>query len=150
MDHLIESVSLFHSQIGAPVRQQPSLLPCCPDQAAQISRELYEMIQRYEQFKPGKSEFLLRLLMAVEELAEWAEAHATQDLVAAADAWGDRMYLLIGDAVSCGLPAGYVFEEVHRSNMTKTAGGTSGNGKGIKAEDFEDPRLGELLRAEEE
>jgi hypothetical protein len=37
-----------------------------------------------------------RLCLALEELAEWGEAHAAGDPVAAADAWGDRMYTARG------------------------------------------------------
>ena len=37
---------------------------------------------------------LSRAAMALEELAEWVTAHARGDLVAAADAWADRAYVL--------------------------------------------------------
>jgi len=150
MDQCIEKVIRFHQHIGAPIRQQPTLLPCCPDEAARISKELYGLIERYGHSDKQPTEFLSRFLLAAEELAEWAEAHAEQDLVAAADAWGDRMFVLIGDAVSCGLPASKVFAEVHRSNMTKLGGDRSESGKGIKSDDFEDPDFGDVLLSDEE
>ena len=145
MDHLVNCVSQFHHHIGGTVRHKPLLLPGCPDEARQISKELYDMIQRYEQSHSDKPEFLRRFLMVVEELAEWTEAHAEQDLVAAADAWGDRLYLLIGDAVSCGLPVNDIFAEVHSSNMTKAVGAKSDSGKGIKSKHFRDPKLKEII-----
>lgn len=150
MDQCIEKVTQFHQHIGASIRQQPSLLPCCPAEAAKISKEVYGMIEHYGKSDKQPSEFLVRFLLAAEELAEWAEAHAKQDLVAAVDAWGDRMFVLVGDAVSCGLPASKVFAEVHRSNMTKLGGDLSESGKGIKSDDFEDPDFGEVLLSDEE
>ena len=150
MDQCIKKVTQFHQHIGAPVRHEPALLPCCPDEAARISKELYGLIERYGHSGKQPTEFLSRFLLAAEELAEWAEAHAEQDLIAAADAWGDRMFVLIGDAVSCGLPASKVFAEVHRSNMTKLGGDRSESGKGIKSDDFEDPDFGDVLLSDEE
>ncbi len=82
-----------------------------------------------------------RLALALEELAEWAAAHANQDLVAAADAWADRAYVLMGDAVACGLPAQELFEEVHRSNMTKQFGIRTGVGKAYRGTQYEPPGI---------
>jgi hypothetical protein len=45
----------------------------------------------------------LRTCLLLEELAEWLSAHARRDLVATADAWADRTWVLFGDAA--GLPA---------------------------------------------
>ena len=52
----------------------------------------------------GYDPMVARLALALEELAEWTEAYVSRDLVAAADAWADRAYVLIGDAVACGFP----------------------------------------------
>ena len=73
--------------------------------------------------------------MAVEELAEWIEAHVAGDLTAAADAWADRCYLLFGDAVATGLGTEAVFDEVHRSNMTK-APVNPATGKAVKSDGY--------------
>ena len=88
---------------------------------------------------------LARLCMSLEETIEWIEAHEQGDLVAVADALGDRAYLLLGDAVSTGIPLDKVFAEVHRSNMTKKGGLKSSEGKGVKAGGFEEPQLIKLL-----
>jgi predicted HAD superfamily Cof-like phosphohydrolase len=73
--------------------------------------------------------------MAVEELAEWIEAHVASDLTAAADAWADRAYLLFGDAVATGLGTEALFDEVHRSNMTK-APVNPATGKAVKSDGY--------------
>jgi len=82
----------------------------------------------------------------LEELAEWIQAHANDNLVAAADAWADRAYVLFGDAVAAGLPAATLFAEVHRSNLTKEPV-ASGSGKARKAPGYTPPDLRTILRA---
>jgi predicted HAD superfamily Cof-like phosphohydrolase len=76
-----------------------------------------------------------RTMMALEELAEWIESHLAGDLKAAADAWADRAYLLFGDAVATGLGTEAVFDEVHRSNMTK-APVNPATGKAVKSDGY--------------
>lgn len=88
---------------------------------------------------------LLRLSLALEELAEWLMAHATGDLVGAADAWADRIYALLGDAVATGLPASQLFEAVHASNLSKSPPTTSG-GKAVKGPDYVPPNIATVLR----
>jgi predicted HAD superfamily Cof-like phosphohydrolase len=79
--------------------------------------------------------------MTLEELAEWLRAHAQQDLTAAADAIGDRLYLLLGDAVASGLPLTEIFRTVHSSNMTKM----TGVGKAVKGRSFRRPEIAAIL-----
>ena len=87
-----------------------------------------------------------RAAMAIEELAEWLLAHANGDLVAAADAWADRAYVLFGDAVAAGLPAAELFAEVHRSNMTKELV-ADGTGKARKGAAYRPPELAAILES---
>jgi predicted HAD superfamily Cof-like phosphohydrolase len=56
-----------------------------------------------------------------EELDEYREAVKDRDLVGVADALTDLMYVLLGTYVSHGLQdyAEALFDEVHRSNMSK-------------------------------
>lgn len=44
-----------------------------------------------------------------------------QNLVEVADGIADSIYVLVGTAISYGIPIDRIFREVHRSNMTKTA-----------------------------
>ncbi|MGM0488023.1 MAG: phosphoribosyl-ATP diphosphatase, partial [Planctomycetota bacterium] len=68
------------------------------------------------------------------------------DLVGAADAWADRAYVLFGDAVASGLPAGELFAEVHRSNMSKDLV-ADGTGKATKGTNYRPPNLVSILEA---
>lgn len=63
---------------------------------------------------------LYRFYHKVEEVGELAIAMANRDEVETADALGDLMYLLLGEAVTFDIPMQEVFSEIHRSNMTKT------------------------------
>lgn len=62
------------------------------------------------------------------------------DLVQLADAVGDSLYVIFGLAVNFGLPIDEIFEEIHRSNMTKSTAKDEW-GKTIKGPNFEPPDL---------
>jgi len=149
MQDAIESVRDFHRHIGAPIAQSPTLLPCRRDAAATIAVQLQDLATTCRRFSQTGGDLPSRLNLALEEMAEWVEAHAAGDIVAAADAWGDRMYVLLGDAVATGLPGASVFDEVHRSNMSKEVRSTTEAGKGVKSGRFVPPDLASLLSQDE-
>lgn len=94
----------------------------------------------------------VRLALLEEELEEYRQALAAEDLVAVADALTDLLYVLLGTFISHGLQdvAEALFAEVHRSNMTKI--GPDGrviyreDGKVLKPPTFEPPDLQRVLR----
>jgi predicted HAD superfamily Cof-like phosphohydrolase len=98
---------------------------------------------------PSVSE--LRINLLEEELDEYRQAVKDGDLVAVADALTDLMYVLLGTYVSHGLQghAEALFDEVHRSNMTKfsDAGHTirRKDGKVLKAGAFSPPDINGVL-----
>jgi len=57
----------------------------------------------------------------------------------------DLLYVTIGFAVQFGLPIKEVFEEVHRSNMTKT-GDKREDGKVLKGVDYKAPDLNKFFK----
>ena len=140
MQKQLDQVGEFHSRIGAVIADSPRLLPHDSELAGDMAgmvRALHASIDR----RAGADDDLAkRTLMALEELAEWIEAHVAGDLTAAADAWADRSYLLFGDAVATGLPVEAVFEAVHRSNMTKSMANPA-TGKAIKSERYLAPAI---------
>lgn len=145
MDAALNEVRKFHRQIGAAVAESPTLLACPAESASEIATAIRGLLARCQGMAGDGTNLLSRLCLALEELAEWVEAHAAGNLVAAADAWGDRLYVLLGDAVAAGLPAKVIFEEVHQSNMTKAAARAGNLGKGTKTVTFRQPRLREVL-----
>lgn len=63
----------------------------------------------------------LRVSLIQEELNEYRQAAEAHDLVAVADALSDLLYVVLGTYVAHGLQevAEALFDEVHRSNMSK-------------------------------
>ncbi|MEM9259402.1 MAG: nucleoside triphosphate pyrophosphohydrolase family protein [Bacteroidota bacterium] len=71
---------------------------------------------------PDADRCRLRINLLQEELNELSEAIENNDLVEAADAFADLQYVLSGAILEFGLAEKFksLFEEVHRSNMSKT------------------------------
>jgi predicted HAD superfamily Cof-like phosphohydrolase len=142
----VECVRQFHRHVGAPTPDQPCLISCSETVARDLCSRLWELSQTAAIAAQEYDDMLAaRLAMALEELAEWMAAHADGNLVAAADAWADRAYVLLGDAVAAGLPAEGLFAAVHASNMTKQpiAGGS---GKGVKGPEYRPPNIASILK----
>jgi len=79
---------------------------------------------------PDANERVLRMRLISEEFEEYRNAEYDNNTVEIADALADIIYIALGTAVSYGIPLDKVFEEVHRSNMTKLV-----NGKVLRRED---------------
>lgn len=73
----------------------------------------------------GAAMAFLRMHLALEELAEMAEALADGDQLALLDALADRQYVLDGDYLAFGMDGvkEAAIKEVHRSNMSKLVNG---------------------------
>lgn len=92
----LNSVAEFHETFGLPVLEEPRLIP--EDRAA------------------------LRVNLLQEELKELLTAIQNDDLVEIADAFCDLQYVLSGAILEYGMGERFkkLFDEVHRSNMSKT------------------------------
>lgn len=102
----------------------------------------------------------LRMDLIMEEALEFAEAMGwshqmtvrksigPSDLIAAADALGDLLYVVYGAAVAFGIDLEPIFNEIHRSNMTKIGGPVREDGKVLKPATYEQPRLEPIIRAQ--
>lgn len=64
-------------------------------------------------------EFDFRYKFMIEELHEYEEAVRAGDLVKAADALADLVYVALGTAAFHGLPFDEIWDAVHGANMTK-------------------------------
>lgn len=63
------------------------------------------------------------------------------NIVEVADGIADLIYVALGAAVSFGINVAPIFDEVHRTNMAKDGGATRGDGKILKPEGWEPPRI---------
>lgn len=95
----------------------------------------------------------LRFDLIEEEFNELRHALDKDDIVEVADALGDMMYVIIGAALVWGIPIGQVFNEIHRSNMSKL--GEDGSpiyredGKILKGPHYSPPDLSFVKPSEE-
>lgn len=101
-----------------------------------------------EELPPMKTQ-QLRYDLIKEESREVRKAIQEQDLVAIADGCADLIVVTIGCARVYGIPLDKVWDEVHRSNLSKL--GRDGrpvyraDGKVLKGPDFSPPNLESIL-----
>jgi len=86
----------------------------------------------------------LRINLIREELEELETAFNDNDLIEVADALADLLYVVY---VSCGINMKPIFDEVHRSNMTKVGGHKREDGKWIKPKTYSPPDLSPIITA---
>lgn len=94
---------------------------------------------------PDADYLLLRSSLITEELAEFQEGAREKNLVKMVDALADLTYVIKGAALGLGVDLEPVFEEVQRSNMSKTGDATPG-GKITKGPTFVPPDIAGMLR----
>jgi predicted HAD superfamily Cof-like phosphohydrolase len=95
----------------------------------------------------------LRMDLLEEEFKEYMDAEQDLDIVGIADALADIIYIACGTAVSYGIPLDKVFEEVHRSNMSKLVDGKvvrREDGKILKPQGWTPPQIETILKKETE
>ncbi|HVW96735.1 MAG TPA: nucleoside triphosphate pyrophosphohydrolase family protein [Mucilaginibacter sp.] len=93
--HSLNQVAEFHTTFKHPVVTRPAI--------------------------PSKERCALRIALLAEELKELQQAVEDNDLVEVADALCDLQYVLSGAVLEFGLGEKFkeLFDEVHRSNMSK-------------------------------
>ena len=129
MKKQLDQVLEFHERFGCHIEGVPTAIP---------SREVTNARARLVQ----------------EELDEYREAVAEGDLVRVADALSDLMYVLLGTYIAHGLhtQAEALFDEVHRSNMSKLDEDGKPvlreDGKILKPDCWSPPRLAPILRTD--
>ena len=100
---------------------------------------------------PSEDLAALRGSLILEEAAEAVEAldalgcGLTDSLSDIAKELADLLYVVFGAAVSLGIDLGPVFEEVHKSNMTKDAANKRADGKILKGPRYVPPDVVSVL-----
>jgi predicted HAD superfamily Cof-like phosphohydrolase len=87
----------------------------------------------------------LRANLIEEEAKELVEAIRAGDMVETVDGICDLLYVVVGTCVSFGIVIDTFFDEVHRSNMTKPLSSKREDGKVVKGEGFDSPRIKKML-----
>lgn len=128
MQEAMKQLSQFHQKFGfgmnplaaIPVNDETKKTD---DRLTQLSIQIKsiadELLQMgIEQQKVGDSR-LYRVHLTLEEDAEYLAGLASRNDVAVADALVDKIYVDIGSAWTMDMPLPALFDEVHRSNMSK-------------------------------
>jgi predicted HAD superfamily Cof-like phosphohydrolase len=86
-----------------------------------------------------------RSRLILEEFDELIVAMTRGDLIGIADGIADLLYVVLGTAVECGIDIEPIFNEVHRSNMSKVGGYKNEFGKWIKPSSYSPADLKPIL-----
>lgn len=120
MQDQLRAVRDFHEKHNFPCDQE--VQTSCPAALDYLADTLHSIsvsaLKSGEVFSPADLA-CVRMHLITEEAAELAKALVRGDRVAAADAIGDLLYVVVGAAVSFGLPLDKIFDEIQKSNMTK-------------------------------
>lgn len=92
----------------------------------------------------------LRMRLIQEEFDELKESMATGNLASVAKEMADLLYVVYGTAVSYGIDMEPVFQEVHRSNLSKVGGYKRADGKWMKPPTYSPAQLEPILEAQRE
>ena len=114
---------------------------------AEFHRKFDILVQEHPTI-PGGPTQELRVRLIQEEFDELKEALAREDLVAIAKEMADLLYVVYGTAVSYGIDMKPVFEEVHRSNLSKVGGFKRADGKWVKPPTYSPASVQPLLDAQ--
>ncbi len=124
----LESVKEFHVTYGLPVAETPG--------------------------HPPEDRIELRRSLISEEYWEYDRAVDKRDLVNLAQELADILYVVYGAALEYGIPLDEVFDEVHRSNMSKLDADGSvlrrEDGKVLKGPNYTPPNIENILNPKEE
>lgn len=144
MKDAIEQVTLFHVATSQPVLPRPAVPPHdrVRLRAKLIFEEAMETIGALYGF--SREDVSRRLILPTNHLLDQLDPQA--QIVEVADGLADLIYVCIGCALEFGLPLDKVFEEVQRSNMSKTVDRlTRPDGKIVKGPSFSPPDIGAVL-----
>lgn len=115
---------------------------------------LEEFHTKFEQPMGGKPHFpsremtKLRTRLIEEEVGELYCGLMNKNMVQIADGLADAIYVIIGTALTYGIDLRSIFVEVHRTNMAKLIGNQRHDGKILKDENWEPPRIKQLLKGQ--
>lgn len=123
-----EQVVDFHRVMGQPNGEGPSELPILPSQWDPEHVKLY-------------------FTLIDEETTELQEAINHSQVDGIVRELCDILYVTYGFANAFGIDLEGFFDEVHRTNMMKARGPKREDGKQLKPEGWEPPRIGQMLNA---
>lgn len=108
----------------------------------------FEIVIQPTPADPADDTKQLRIRLIQEEFDELKESMANGNLAAVAKEMADLLYVVYGTAVSYGIDMKPVFQEVHRSNLSKVGGYKRADGKWVKPPTYSPAKLEPILNAQ--
>ena len=108
----------------------------------------FEIVVQPTPADPADDTKQLRIRLIQEEFDELKESMANGNLAAVAKEMADLLYVVYGTAVSYGIDMKPVFQEVHRSNLSKVGGYKRADGKWVKPPTYSPAKLEPILNAQ--
>lgn len=123
-------------------------------QVAEFMRDVKGLTLPDKPIDDGPGELCRALIL--EETDETCDAmyacdqwgNKTDALVELADGLADLLYVVLYTANAYGIDIEPIFNEVHRSNMTKLNAPKRNDGKQLKGENYQPPNLEPLIKAQ--
>lgn len=141
MKSAIECVKAFH--VAMKVDNKQRLRKGQLHVLQTIGRDLLDHSKALELLCDHEDKRLLRAHLLIEELGETLIAMGGGRELDTLDGLTDLLYVLIGAAITFDLPLCEAFNEVHSSNMTKSATGPRLRDKGSN---YRPPQLAKVLK----
>jgi len=114
----------------------------------EFHKEFKHHIEPFPRIAPDHVQRLRRKLIREEVCKELLDGIDNNDLEAIADGAADSIVVILGTCISYGIDLRPVWDEVHETNMAKKGGGKRADGKSLKPEGWQPPRIKELLNAQ--
>jgi len=133
MNDMEQDVRQFMEAMGQGVPAQPDMRPdpqLINLRMALLTEEFDETIDAMMQLKRPDLSPVLRLDMMAETI----------------DGLADLIYVALGAGLALGLPVSAVWDEVQRANMDKASGPVRQDGKRLKPEGWQPPRIERIVR----
>ncbi len=150
MRWLMDNVAEFHVAMGATdnlatapvVNPSPELVRL---RAKLITEEFMETLAAMLKTNGDRADLRMDIAGA---MAMLDETDVDFDIEAVADGIADSIYVLVGAALAFGIPLDRVWSEVQRANMAKLGGTRREDGKILKPEGWQPPRIHEAIFGE--
>lgn len=115
-------------------------------------REFHELVikdnpPKYP-IRPEHKVISLRSKLMREELTELEDALYIGSFEEVCKELADLLYVVLGTVCACGIDIEPIFDEVHRSNMTKLGGPIREDGKMLKPDTYEEANLVPIIKAQ--
>jgi NTP pyrophosphatase (non-canonical NTP hydrolase) len=109
---------------------------------------ILQIVRTYPTTNVSPEEKLLRIKLMTSELSELVDAIAANNIEKIADGIADLIYVVKGTSVTYGIDIEPIFNEVHRSNMSKCIDGKlikDSSGKVLKPNSYSPPDIKVLI-----